>query len=173
MVKARVVNVDSEKRRILLSLREADDQAVLTRKADKEESGKVKDVICCEMINFFRWSKSISPPSRSKSVKLESLVHGDTARHLRLQLLNFDFPAEQLVCTLFECIYLFCFLGRLHVSELDLNESADGTSPMIEFLNKNQGKNVEVKVICVGNRKTITDAGKAAIEKKCGVNLRL
>jgi hypothetical protein len=58
----------------------------------------------------------------------------------------------------------------LHVSELDLDEKADGTSPMVEFLNKNQGKNVEIKVICVGNRKTISDAGKNALEKKCGVS---
>ncbi|KAI6174615.1 hypothetical protein M3Y97_01010400 [Aphelenchoides bicaudatus] len=61
-------------------------------------------------------------------------------------------------------------IGRLHASELDLDESADGTSPMIEFLKEYQGKNVEIKVMCVGNKKTINDTGKSALIKKCGTS---
>lgn len=40
---------------------------------------------------------------------------------------------------------------------------------MIDFLDKNQGRQVEVKVICVGKNKSITVDGRNALVKKCGV----
>jgi len=59
------------------------------------------------------------------------------------------------------------FIGRLHVSELnDLAEYGEGSCPMQQFLERNTGKMINIKVLSVSKRKAFPVKGKRLLEER-------
>ncbi|CAK5090944.1 unnamed protein product [Meloidogyne enterolobii] len=58
-------------------------------------------------------------------------------------------------------------VGRLHVSELNnLDECGEGSCPMQQFLERNTGKMINIKVLSVSKRKAFPVKGKRLLEER-------
>ncbi|KAI6186326.1 Protein RRP5-like protein [Aphelenchoides besseyi] len=138
VVKTRIARVNPEEQKILLTTKE-------TSEVSKPKQTEKSDVV----IKLVK--KPAKPFQVCRAQVIGQWVYGKTSKHTTVELRVQGGS-----------------IGRLHVSEIDLTEFNEGSSPMTDFLHKYRGKFIQIKVISVGSRTSITETGQKLILKRCG-----